>query len=529
MRPGSSEDCLFADIYAPSHATPSSKFPVLVFFSAGGFSWLVYRDMNATGLVLESRRQMIVVTFNYRVSVHGFLASPGLVEAGGSVNNGLKDQRKLLQWVQKYISRFGGDPNHVVIGGPSAGGASVVFHLAAYGGRDDQLFAGAAAQSPSFGPLLNISESGYQYTRLLQSLKCPISPSDAALACLRAASIEELQSSARGIAYPGAQNPPRFVYHPVIDHDFIRDYPYVSFRDGKFVRVPTIVGDDTNGGWLAPGPDHVHSKAQAHEWIKRQYPFLTPDQRDNLDRLYPPGGPSNTTYIDEHGKAVHINPPDHTVAPSSSDPVETPIIRSLASLLTSWTPTHLLRRLIRRTPPPREPDYGWAVGALYGEMRYMCPSLFLSAAISNHTSASHTSDSTSKGSPGVWSYRYNVVDARQKANGMGVPHVIETVAIWGTEARSRGSPPSYYPGRENYNAVHLMRRFWVSFVRVLDPNPLRWNEAPMWKRYDFLGLKDGRWGHRMVLETNTSHSEPIDEGLQRRCAYLWSIAISNRQ
>lgn len=61
---------------------------------------------------------MVVVNFNYRVGPYGFLASKE-IEANQtlSLNNGLKDQRLLLKWVQKYIHEFGGDANHVTLGG----------------------------------------------------------------------------------------------------------------------------------------------------------------------------------------------------------------------------------------------------------------------------------------------------------------------------------------------------------------------------------------------------------------------------
>jgi hypothetical protein len=47
---------------------------------------------------------MVVVTFNYRVGPYGFLAGEE-IEKGASLNNGLKDQRKALKWVQKHISK----------------------------------------------------------------------------------------------------------------------------------------------------------------------------------------------------------------------------------------------------------------------------------------------------------------------------------------------------------------------------------------------------------------------------------------
>jgi carboxylesterase type B len=50
---------------------------------------------------------LVVVNFNYRVGPWGFLAS-NEVKEGGSINNGLKDQIKALQWVQKYIKQVNG-------------------------------------------------------------------------------------------------------------------------------------------------------------------------------------------------------------------------------------------------------------------------------------------------------------------------------------------------------------------------------------------------------------------------------------
>jgi hypothetical protein len=45
---------------------------------------------------------IVIVTFNYRVGPYGFLASKE-VQENGNLNVGLKDQRKVFEWVQKYI------------------------------------------------------------------------------------------------------------------------------------------------------------------------------------------------------------------------------------------------------------------------------------------------------------------------------------------------------------------------------------------------------------------------------------------
>lgn len=102
---GKSEDCLFIDVYAPTNAIQSGKsLPVYFFIQGGGFADLSNANYNGSGLVEASDHSIVVVTFNYRVGPYGFLAGKE-VEEGASLNNGLKDQIKALEWVHKHISK----------------------------------------------------------------------------------------------------------------------------------------------------------------------------------------------------------------------------------------------------------------------------------------------------------------------------------------------------------------------------------------------------------------------------------------
>lgn len=76
---------------------------------------------------------LIGVSITYRLNIFGFLGGPQ-VAADGSLNAGLLDQRAGLEWVQRHIATFGGDPENVTIVGESAGGASVIMQTVAYGG-----------------------------------------------------------------------------------------------------------------------------------------------------------------------------------------------------------------------------------------------------------------------------------------------------------------------------------------------------------------------------------------------------------
>lgn len=101
---GTSEDCLFVDVYAPSGAAGTKKLPVYFYIQGGGFAKNSNANYNGAGLIKASGDNIVVVTFNYRVGPYGFLASEE-VESRASLNNGLKDQRKALQWVHKHISK----------------------------------------------------------------------------------------------------------------------------------------------------------------------------------------------------------------------------------------------------------------------------------------------------------------------------------------------------------------------------------------------------------------------------------------
>ncbi|OBT70557.1 hypothetical protein VF21_10387 [Pseudogymnoascus sp. 05NY08] len=125
-----SEDCLFANVWTPASATITSKLPVWIYIQGGGYASDSNGRYNGSTVVEQSGQNVVVVMFNYRVAAFGFLASEK-IRANGDLNAGLLDQRLLFRWVKKHIQQFGGDPDHVVIHGASAGAGSVALHLLA--------------------------------------------------------------------------------------------------------------------------------------------------------------------------------------------------------------------------------------------------------------------------------------------------------------------------------------------------------------------------------------------------------------
>ena len=65
---------------------------------------------------LFAQNDVVSVVINYRLGVLGFMASTSM-----SGNYGFLDQRLALQWTQRNIAAFGGDPTQVTIAGQSAG------------------------------------------------------------------------------------------------------------------------------------------------------------------------------------------------------------------------------------------------------------------------------------------------------------------------------------------------------------------------------------------------------------------------
>ncbi|EXJ88813.1 cholinesterase [Capronia epimyces CBS 606.96] len=454
-----SEDCLFIDVYSPTHATIESNLPVYFFIQGGGFNYNANANYNGHGLITASDNQIVVVTFNYRVGPYGFLASREIHDSPtASVNNGLKDQRKALEWVQRYIHLFGGDPNHVVLGGNSAGAASIALHLTAFGGRNDGLFVGVAAESVSFATMLTIEESQYQYDTFATRLGC----TEDTLDCLRSKSATELQAHNHNIPYPGAQNPPLFMWNPVIDHDLIQNLTYAAFDSGSFIRVPVIMGDDTNGGTIFT-PRGTSSLTQSNTFLHNQFPYLTLDQLKRLDELYPNHGPQ---------------------FPNSG---------------TWWR----------------------QVSNAYGDLRYMCPNLFVSSALSRH------------GQQGNWNYRYNVEDPTQMAQGLGVPHTVELAAIWGPENVQGSVPESYQAGKSNAWIIPVMQGYWTSFIRALDPNVYRAEGAPVWDEFT-TETQDGSaeeevWNRMLFDKPHTTNMEQVGTSTRARCRYSNEIGIPIRQ
>jgi para-nitrobenzyl esterase len=227
-KPSDAEDCLTVNVTSP---TGARKLPVMVWIHGGGFfsgSGGIY-----PGQELATKGDVVVVTFNYRLGVFGFLAHPELPDSG---NYGLEDQQAALRWVQRNVARFGGDPGQVTLFGESAGGVSTCTHLAAPGSAG--LFQRAIIQS---GPCALTTQWPYSdgnwVTRPRQDAlqagqKLAADLGCSTVSCLRDKPVADLLA-----ASGGGQG-----YGPVSGTRVLPLSPAQALATGQFQKVPVIQG-----------------------------------------------------------------------------------------------------------------------------------------------------------------------------------------------------------------------------------------------------------------------------------------------
>uniref|UniRef100_A0A1A9ZUL9 carboxylesterase n=1 Tax=Glossina pallidipes TaxID=7398 RepID=A0A1A9ZUL9_GLOPL len=162
------EDCLYLNVYSKNIHCAKRKLPVMVWIHGGGFTTgSGIRDF-ICGPDYFMMENIVLVTFNYRLSMFGFLSlSDPCVQVPG--NAGLKDQMLAIRWVKDNICYFGGDSENITLFGQDAGGASVHYLLSSEHARD--LFQKAIIQSGCFLHEWALSYDAVQLSYLLACRK----------------------------------------------------------------------------------------------------------------------------------------------------------------------------------------------------------------------------------------------------------------------------------------------------------------------------------------------------------------------
>ena len=240
-----SEDCLSLNIWTPVGATPDEKLPVMVFIYGGGFVAGDSSDPLYDGAYLAANKGVILVSFNYRLGVLGFLATDEL-----SGNYGFMDQQLALSWVQANIDSFGGDPEKVTLFGESAGAMSVGLHLFSAPGSTD-LFRAAIMESNFLAlPYKQLKDQVNVGNMFMQGLNCRD------LACLKKTSVNTLLQAQDAFTLPmstvfsGAKY--YLPYTPAIDGELLTRQPTVAASEGEQDK-PILIGTNKNEAVLFVG------------------------------------------------------------------------------------------------------------------------------------------------------------------------------------------------------------------------------------------------------------------------------------
>jgi para-nitrobenzyl esterase len=261
------EACLYLNVWTPK-LDPAKALPVLVCVHGGG-------NVEGSGEwpplgVTLARTGVVVVSLNYRLGAFGFFTYPALDAESKhrtSGNYGHLDQIAALEWVQRNIARFGGDPRRVTIAGQSSGSEDVCNLMASPLAAG--LFEGAILQSgtcvDSVFPRLNEEEASAE--RLAKDLGVSAGPQ--ALKQLRAIPAERILETA---ASDGDVD-----LEPNIDGWVLPTQPAVMFEHGRQARVPVMLGTNEDEVSIFASPlvgghsNRPKTVAEYQAWLKREF------------------------------------------------------------------------------------------------------------------------------------------------------------------------------------------------------------------------------------------------------------------
>lgn len=233
-----SEDCLYLNLWAPEGASAGANLPVVMWIYGGGLSIGSASMANYSGENL-AKKGVVYVSVGYRVGAFGFMAHPELTVQSpyrASGNYGYLDQVAALQWIQRNIRHFGGDPGRVTIMGQSAGAGSVfslqasplakgLFHRAVgMSGGGLRVGADPVAQAEA-------EKSGLE---LQQALKV------SSLADLRNVPADRILAAQAEFQLGGTAGTVRF--RPNVDAHFMPRTPREIFANGEQSDVPLLIG-----------------------------------------------------------------------------------------------------------------------------------------------------------------------------------------------------------------------------------------------------------------------------------------------
>ncbi|GJJ77783.1 hypothetical protein EMPS_10142 [Entomortierella parvispora] len=267
-----SEDCLHLNVYTPSlKGAGEAPLPVLFFIHSSGFtnysgSLIIFEPGN-----LVSRGGVVVVTFNYRLGMLGWMENINTWDRNTVPGNqAIRDQILALKWVQKNIASFGGDPDMVTIFGQSSGATSLRTFLSNPSTFD--LYKRVAGESdPMDLPYMLPADAAKMTDAFMQHLGCGVTD----LACARSKSTNDIvEAQQKSNAQFLAENKWvtfALIQRPVIDGELIPADFSQLVKTGKYNTKADIMwgaNKDDAGmfiGLYAPDPIPIEKMLSTFE------------------------------------------------------------------------------------------------------------------------------------------------------------------------------------------------------------------------------------------------------------------------
>jgi para-nitrobenzyl esterase len=345
--PGGSEDCLTLNVWTAASAA-KEKLPVMVWVYGGGFMTGGTSEARQDGSIL-AKRNVVVVSMNYRLGVFGFFVHSGLATESGrnsSGNYGLLDQVAALDWVQRNIAAFGGDPANVTIFGESAGSFSVC-----------SLMASPLAKG-LFGKVIGESGGAFFSRSLGYKTLTEREEQDAAFAktALQVQTIEELRAVPADKLLEAASkvgHPDEPAFDPDVDGYFLPESVPAIFAAGKQNDVRLMAGwNHDEGSFAVIDAAQKPTVGSAKEVAKT----LFPDKAEEFLKLYPAATDEEAARSNEDYEG------DKFIAWSTWKWME-------AQLVTGKQPVHRYRFDLA---PPTDPNHPAGSGAYHSaEIAYV--------------------------------------------------------------------------------------------------------------------------------------------------------------
>ena len=266
-----SEDCLYLSV-ATAAKSVDEGLPVMVFIHGGGFATEHYGGDLWQSL---ARRGVVAVSIEYRAGSLGFMAHSELAKEspeGHSGNYGILDQIFALQWVQRNIRNFGGDPTKVTIFGESAGAMSC--HILCASPLAKGLFRACISQSGAFMSPMNVVNEqqaqmlGWMFMNQLKKTS---------IAEMRQMDAKELTGN--GVNFQGCV--------PIVDGYVTPEPIYSLYEKGRYNDVPVLIMHNSDEGAVDFDSVSVEQYAQQFgqlpaQWAdsaKAVYPGSTAEER----------------------------------------------------------------------------------------------------------------------------------------------------------------------------------------------------------------------------------------------------------